>query len=158
MFWDRVIPNEDCWDWTGNLTVAGRPRFKSNGKTYAGHRVSYEIHKRIIPRNLCVCHTCDNPKCCNPDHLWLGTHAENQHDCFLKGRRAKGLKNGHYTKPESTARGEQHKRSKLIENDVRKILKIGATMPQRQIGEMFNTPQTNISRILRREAWKHVTS
>ena len=157
-FWKRVRMKDGCWDWLGSVTVKGRPRFKVDGETASAYRISYLIHKGTIPPGLLICHTCDNPSCCNPDHLWVGTHADNQRDCFLKKRRARGKNNGRHTKPETTPRGVTHGRSTLTDDDVRHIRRLGGTMPQAKIGELFNTPQTNVSLILRGLAWKHVTS
>jgi len=68
-----------------------QPNTRGYGEYYIGnyrferaHRFSYKIYKGKIPKGLCVCHTCDNPKCVNPDHLWLGTVKENNQDCIKK--------------------------------------------------------------------------
>jgi hypothetical protein len=155
-FWTRVSKEPSCWRWIGNIISGGYGRMKIDGKHYYAHRTSYEMHIGTIARGLVVCHTCDNRWCVNPAHLWLGTHADNQSDCYRKGRRAKGKNNGRNTKPESTRRGTSHGRSKLTEADVRKIRKLAGTMSQQKIGDLIGTPQTNVSLILRRKAWAHV--
>lgn len=87
-FWsfvDKKAPDE-CWNWKGSGTRYGVFSVKSRGRF--AHRVSYEINKGPIPDGKCVCHKCDNPKCVNPNHLWLGSHSENIKDAVTKGRLA----------------------------------------------------------------------
>ena len=88
-FNDSYIPVTEtgCWIWTGALNRHrgyGRLRFKD--KEIKAHRYSWELHNGPIPDGLQVLHKCDTPACVNPDHLWLGTHKENMHDCIKKGR------------------------------------------------------------------------
>ena len=74
-----------CIVYTGqNNGVYGQVEYRR--KTYTSHRASYLIHKGEIPRGMCVCHSCDNPLCINPDHLWLGTYKDNVRDMMDKGR------------------------------------------------------------------------
>lgn len=93
-FWGFVemIPFHSCWEWTGPKSGSRKGRyygyFKINKKNIKAHRFSYELHKGKIPETILVCHSCDNPGCCNPDHLFLGTHADNMRDCANKGRTA----------------------------------------------------------------------
>jgi len=84
-----------CWVWSGASTKFGYGVMGGPNRTvlYA-HRVSHEIHKGEIPTGFVVMHKCDNPKCVNPDHLCVGTHAENIKDCIAKGRSSRGEKNG----------------------------------------------------------------
>ena len=86
-FFDKVNKTDSCWIWTAGLRgKTGYGVFKSNGKVIDSHRVSYTIHKGEIPENMYVCHTCDNRKCVNPEHLFLGSAKNNWQDGFDKGR------------------------------------------------------------------------
>jgi len=76
-----------CWLWKEALGHDGYGELYAFGKRVAAHRFSYELFKEKIPENLCVCHKCDIPNCVNPEHLWLGTSAENTEDSVKKGRR-----------------------------------------------------------------------
>lgn len=84
--WARYVPTglatDVCWEWTGSLNNHGYGRL---GHAYA-HRISYEIHHGPIADGLHVMHSCDNPPCCNPAHLSLGTASDNMRDAVQKGR------------------------------------------------------------------------
>ena len=86
-FWARVLKkgSDDCWEWLGCLTGAGYGHFVINGKTIGAHRFSYQLHIGSVA-DLWVLHTCDNPKCVNPNHLFLGTQFDNMRDMVKKGR------------------------------------------------------------------------
>ena len=81
-----VITAAGCWEWQGATVAAGYGCVRVHGKLYLNHRVSYEYHHGPIPEGLIVRHTCDNPPCFNPDHLLVGTHADNARDKVERGR------------------------------------------------------------------------
>lgn len=82
------IAPSGCWEWTRYIRPAGYGMVGIPGqyRTIDAHRASWMVHRGPIPDGLFVCHTCDNRKCINPDHLWLGTHQDNIDDMVRKGR------------------------------------------------------------------------
>lgn len=80
------IPITGCWEWIGAIATHGYGYFGANGKSIRAHRASYQIYKGKIGDGLYVLHSCDNPSCVNPDHLWLGTQKDNIRDRNIKGR------------------------------------------------------------------------
>lgn len=90
-FWSKVDIQglNDCWEWTASIKDTGYGQIRINYKTLRAHRVSWEINYGEIPENMCVLHTCDNRKCVNPKHLWLGDKFDNMQDMSKKGRQWK---------------------------------------------------------------------
>lgn len=106
---DEIIPRflakvnkagkNGCWEWIGAKSCNNTRRnsakygqFNIKGKHKRAHRISYMLFKGPIPENMCVCHTCDNASCVNPDHLFLGSYADNNADRDRKGRQVPGKK------------------------------------------------------------------
>lgn len=144
LFWSKVPPSgpDDCWEWTGKWklpTGYGMVTIRNNGKrtTATASRIAYALANSLedLPeRELVVCHTCDNPPCCNPAHLWLGTPKENTDDSVLKGRAA----------------------YKLTKDDVLAILDSDETNVA--LGERFGVDESMISAVRLGKTWKHLTA
>jgi hypothetical protein len=83
---DRQRAPTDCWPWTGYTNTRGYGVIRINRRTVLAHRIAYQVERGPIPDGLFVCHHCDNPPCCNPAHLFLGTQTENMRDMISKGR------------------------------------------------------------------------
>jgi hypothetical protein len=115
-------------------------------KLEKAHRISWIIHNGKIPKGIFVLHKCDNRKCVNPRHLWLGTQKENIQDALAKGR---------MRYPDS--KGERNYSHKLKEKDIRKVRSCyEAGVLQTKLAEMFGVCQSSISRIVTHKRWKHI--
>ena len=102
-----VNMDSGCWEWNGRLSIAGYGQIKDNYRTRHAHRVSWEIHRGEIPIGLLVCHRCDNRKCVNPDHLFLGTDRDNRQDCLMKDRANMPSGDNHWSRRRMNAAGRQ---------------------------------------------------
>lgn len=148
-FWAKVNKTDGCWEWTASLDRGGYGHFGLNGKVIMPHRYSYIIHHPLTTdlwehREICVCHKCDNPRCVNPAHMFLGSQVDNIKDRDTKGR-------GNQPK------GERQYNSKLTETQVREIRgKFANGELQTQIALEYGTTQANISSIIKRKSWKHI--
>lgn len=93
MFWARLDRSDParCWEWHGSGLRTGYGRVSFGGRLWLTHRLAYELANEPIPDGLHVLHRCDNRRCCNPAHLFLGTHADNVADMVAKGRQARKL-------------------------------------------------------------------
>lgn len=148
-FWAKVDKSGECWEWMGAITggryggygVMGRGS-RGSGLCYA-HRLSWILANGSIPKGVFVCHRCDNPGCVNPEHLFLGTQADNVQDMVAKGR---------------GARGETHCCAKLSEEDVRAIRQAyargGVTL--QELGSKHGVAHSTVSDAVHRKTWAHL--
>lgn len=140
----EVCPETGCWNWVKGTDTCGYGIFYPYGAAapkIRAHRYSYMIHKGPIPEGLYVCHTCDNPGCVNPDHLWLGTHTENMRDKERKGR-------GH------DRSGSSNVKAKITEEIALEIYNAEGT--NKEIGARFGLDHQLVYRIRTKRMWKHI--
>lgn len=141
--WERVAKGafDECWPWQGGVNSKGYGQMRVNYKQLPAHRIAYIDATGIQPGELCVLHRCDNPPCCNPAHLFLGTRGDNNRDCAAKGR---------------TLRGSLHHQAKLTEAEVAEIRARRARGEQGiAIAAAFGITAAMVSRIIRRQNWTH---
>jgi hypothetical protein len=138
----RVTPG--CWIWTGEKGGKGYGRMQINGRYQMAHRLSYEIYVGQIPDGHIVCHTCDNPACVNPDHLWPGTDKSNSDDKIRKGR-WRGLER----RP-----GQELSYAKLNDADIYAIRADGRSYAA--IGRAYGVGTSHIRDIKLRTTWSHL--
>lgn len=147
-FWSRVSKaphSKGCWEWQGQTDKGGYGTISINDRNKRAHRMSYELAYGELPAELDVLHTCDNPTCVNPSHLFLGTDVDNMRDKVAKDRQCKG---------------ESHGMSKLTEEQVLEIrrrykryAKVDNTVT---LAREFGVHQSRIFDIVNRKKWKHI--
>lgn len=140
----EVLDSESCWNWKGSLggLREQRARFGLFGKNRAAARVMWILLHGEIPKGLNVCHKCDNPKCVNPNHLFLGTQIDNILDCKNKGRIAKG---------------EQHHKTHLTNEQVSEIRSLPKKQGLNQIlAKKFGISSDQVCKIRNGKYWRHL--
>jgi hypothetical protein len=147
-------PNSGCWFWIAAVNRRGYGVTQSR----LAHRVSWQRTNGVaIPEGLCVLHKCDTTCCVNPDHLSLGTQAENMADMVRKGRQAAGFRTGARRYPERVPRGSRSGLSKLTEADVILIrVRLSHGVRQREIAAEFGVARPTVSNIATGTTWGHL--
>ena len=133
-----------CWDWLGGLNEDGYGHANAFGGTFKAHRLSYKLHIGEIDTGAQVLHKCDNPKCVNPDHLFIGTPLTNMRDKMIKGR-------GNH------ARGARAGSTRLIESqilEIRSLRKQG--VKSKKLAEQFGVSQAAICHIVSGRNWSYI--
>ena len=155
----QLNPSTGCTEWTSAKTSFGYGRV-SCGREFnnmRAHRLSWAIVNGPIPEDMCICHSCDNPSCINPDHLFLGTKLDNTADMVSKGRHFTPFKEINRVKenPELAARGEANGNSILTEDIVRQIRSFPGGLDE--TAEKFGIGRTTAWRVKTYRSWKHVS-
>lgn len=132
-----------CWEWRLSLDKKGRGRIRNGGSKMFASRASFIAFNGHIPDGMVVCHSCDNPSCINPSHLWLGTQKDNMQDMHEKGR-YKGC----------AQQGERHSMAKLSRDNVLKIRQDERT--QKEIARDYKVSRPLISLIKTGKLWSHL--
>ena len=154
-FWAKVNKKseEECWGWEAYKDAKGYGQMRINYKRYGAHRISWLIHNGEIPEHdswhgMCVCHTCDNPGCVNPSHMFLGTQQENVKDMRDKGR---GVL------PDN--RGERQGSHKLTEKQVREIREkyTPHVYTQYKLAKEYGVSESTVHYIVNYVTWESVT-
>lgn len=137
----EVDPSTGCWNWTGSLHSQGYGVIRSQRKHHLAHRASYLVFKGPVPDNLLVCHHCDNRKCVNPEHLFLGTVDDNQKDMKHKDR---------------SVFGERASWAKLNQKQVIEILSLRGTttLTQRAVAKRYGVSPSLICMIWKGAVWE----
>ncbi|MGE5617840.1 MAG: HNH endonuclease [Sphingomonadaceae bacterium] len=158
-FWSKVQKSEDgCWVWNGTIRQTGYGTLKIGGRMVAAHRLAYDLVKGPIPEDMCVCHACDNRTCVRPDHLFIGTRADNNRDMRIKGRAARGERHGTHTHPERVPRGERAAKAKLTNRQVVEIRRLRATgeASYGSLARRYGVSHRAIKKAITGESWGHV--
>jgi HNH endonuclease len=145
-FWSKVQKTDGCWLWLGRKIHTGYGQFDvTTNIVEMAHRIAWQLTNGTIPKGLKVLHRCDCRACVRPDHLFLGTQAENVADCESKGR-------GNHPK------GEQQGQSKLTEAQVREIRQLYQPwkMPYYVLGKRYGVSAQVIFSVVKRKTWKHL--
>lgn len=140
-FWSHVRIGEGCWEWLGKRNPRGYGRVRISGREQLAHRIAWQLTHGKIPPGKVVLHVCDHPWCVRPDHLRLGTQAENVRDMFRKGRNV-------------NVRGERHPAAKLTQEQVMSIrMRCANGEGRRKIAREYGVSSTNVRHILKGRIW-----
>ncbi len=150
-FWSKikVCGPEQCWLWTAHRQRRGYGTLRLRRHMFLSHRVAYFISSCQDPGNLCVLHSCDVPACCNPNHLWTGTDADNNADMICKRR------DRHTALP-----GMRNGSSRLNDEQIRNIRKLHSSGAETQklLAKRYGVARVTIWKIVHGLSWKHIAN
>lgn len=163
-FWNKVkIKSEnECWPWKGASTDEGYGRFRFKGKLVGANRLAYALSNNVeIPaKNIFICHTCDNPVCVNPKHLFAGTRSDNMKDAAKKGRLPAQYDPKTKKRLSDQAKGKISKARKLKPNEVRYIRKVYSPFNReygaRSLASKFGLHHTKLIKIIKKETYANI--
>lgn len=162
-FWskvDRSAGLHGCWWWTAAaLKPHGYGQFAFGGRSQMAHRVAWMLSYGPIPDGMQVCHHCDHPRCVRPDHLFLGTNADNIADRMAKGRDSspRGIWNRSVTDPTTRVFGERNGEARLTEAMIHEIrAAVAAGESQRGVARRLGLHRTTVWRMMNGRSWAHV--
>lgn len=145
-FWSKTeLKESGCIEWTRAKRSHGYGAVRLERKSHGAHRVAFFLKNGSFPAKSEICHRCDNPPCCNPDHLFIGTHLENMRDMFSKNRR-------------TSAKGEKHAAAKLTEHQVVELRARYANNEgsMEALGRDYGITRQSAYLIISRKSWPHI--
>ncbi len=170
-FWSKVDARGklECWPWLAGTDKGNYGLFWLNGRNMRASKVAYAISNGDVRRGLCICHTCDNPICVNPNHLKCWTNLRNRRDSCAKGRQASGRRHGTYLHPERILRGDNHPMhlhpesvprgerngcAKLTADQVLEIRRMPG--PPSRIARIFGISRRHAANLRAGRFWRHI--
>jgi len=146
-FWAKVSRSEGCWLWRASLSRSGYGQFAVHRRPVPAHRVASALTHGAIPENLLICHTCDNPVCVRPGHLFAGTHQDNSRDAVAKGRQSIPPRYG-----------EAHPRAKLTAVAARAIVAYRQSgVSEASLAARYEVSRRTIYSVVKGEYWSSAT-
>ncbi len=154
---DKIAGPAECWPWKGAKDRKGYGVTSINGKFFLAHRASYFFSRGSVDAKLKVCHTCDNPPCCNPSHLFQGTSKDNSDDMVSKGRQSRGDSHAQALTP-SRKRGEDNPTSVMTDEKVIQLRKLfnETTTTLSALADQFGIGYGTAEKIVNGITWKHL--
>ena len=140
-FWSKVTKGDGCWNWTGSKNPKGYGRVRHKGQMWNAHRLAWILSGKGDIGKFHVLHRCDNRACVNPEHLELGTIAENSRQMVERGRSVQGVR---------------QVCAKLDDDKVRTIRRMAATTTRTALADRFGVTHSIVSEIISGKRWKHV--